>query len=921
MCFSRRFADYPPTICESAAEIEFQCFQIDPLSSQSENSCPLMKPILKYSVCCFLVFSFIEGISQSVPPYKNPALPVADRVKDLLQRMTPEEKFWQLFMMPGDLGDDESKYKNGIFGFQVSAASAGTEASAQILQYGTKEDAVSLAKKINTIQRYFVERTRLGIPIIAFDEALHGLVRSNATSFPQAIGLAASWDTALMNRVASAIAMQTKIRGIRQILTPVVNIASDPRWGRTEETYGEDPFLSAEMAVAFVKPFEKAGIITTPKHFIANVGDGGRDSYPIHYNERLLEEIYLPPFKAAIERGGSRSIMTAYNSLDGSPATANDWLLNKKLKKDWGFKGFVISDASAVGGANVLHFTANDYPEAGKKAIINGLDVIFQTEYKHHSLFIDPFLNGEIDQNRIDDAVARVLTAKFELGLFEHPYVEEKILKENHYKQLAREAAQRSIVLLKNSKQVLPLSNAVRSIAVIGTDATEARLGGYSGPGDDKISILDGIKEKAGASVKVVYAEGPGRKANTVATVPAKYFVNGLLGEYFDHPSVSGYPVLKRTDKQIDFHWTLYSPDPLLTTDHYAVRWTGKLLAPTTGKYKIGLEGNDGYRLYINNALLINNWQKISHHTKLTDFVFEKGKVYDVRIEFYETSGNASIKLVWNIGIAGDWQQKIDKAVMIAKQSDVAVIVAGIEEGEFRDRASLALPGHQEALIQQVAAIGKPVVVILVGGSAVTMQSWLDKVDGLIEAWYPGEEGGRAVADVVFGAVNPAGRLPITFPIAEAQLPLVYNHKPTGRGDDYHNLSGLPLFPFGYGLSYTSFSYSDMQLGKKQIRSTDSVEVICLITNTGKRDGDEVVQLYIRDMLSSVARPVLELKGFQRVHLKVGESKKVSFLITPSMLEMLDEKMQTVIEPGDFRIMIGSSSRELLLKDVLQVIK
>ncbi|MES2373663.1 MAG: glycoside hydrolase family 3 C-terminal domain-containing protein [Bacteroidota bacterium] len=863
--------------------------------------------------------------AQMVLTYKNPKLPVAVRVKDLLKRMTPEEKFWQLFMIPGDLGADETKYKNGIFGFQVSAASGNGDATSQLLQYGTSENALMLARKINAIQKYFVERTRLGIPIIAFDESLHGLVRSGATSFPQAIALAATWDTALMRSVAIAIAIETKDRGIRQVLTPVVNIANDVRWGRTEETYGEDPFLSSEMAVAFVSPFEKMGVITTPKHFIANVGDGGRDSYPIHYNERLLEEIFLPPFKAAIQKGGSRSIMTAYNSLDGSPSTANDWLLNKKLKQDWGFKGFVISDASAVGGANVLHYTARDYPDAGKRSITNGLDVIFQTAYDHYKLFIPPFLNGEITQKRIDDAVARVLTAKFELGLFEQPYVPEKELT-NHviYKALAKEASLKSIVLLKNEKQILPLNKNLRSIAVIGSDATEARLGGYSGPGNGKINILEGIKEKLGTTSTIMYAEGVGRKENIWKTIPSLYLSTnkqqGLKAEYFKELFPNDKPALTRTDQQLDFSWTLYPPDPLLEADHYSVRWTGELKAPETGKFKIGLDGNDGYRLYINNVLLIDNWKKQTYSTHLVDYNFEKNKSYDIRVEFYEPLGNARIRLVWNVGVTIDAANKIEAAVAAAKKSDVAIIVAGIHEGEFQDRASLALPGEQETLIQRVAATGKPVIVVLVGGSAITMNNWINKIDGIIDVWYPGEEGGHAIADVLFGDYNPAGRLPITFPVSEAQLPLVYNHKPTGRGDDYHDLSGLPLFPFGYGLSYTQFSYNTIRLDKKQIRANESVKVRCVITNTGTRDGDEVVQLYIRDMLSSVARPVLELKGFQRIHLKAKESKEIFFTITPGLLQLLDEKMKTVVEPGDFRIMVGSSSRELWLKETLKVI-
>jgi len=895
----------------------------------------------KVTVCLFvLLISACSLLSQSILPYKNPRLSAGERARDLLQRMTPEEKFWQLFMIPGEInaGDGE-KYENGIFGFQVSAASQGGGAAGQLLKYGTGEKALVLARKINAIQKYFIERTRLGIPIIAFDETLHGLVREDATSFPQSIALAATFDTSLMHRVATAIASETKMRGIRQSLSPVINIATDVRWGRVEETYGEDPFLTSEMAVAYVSAFEKMGIITTPKHLIANVGDGGRDSYPIHFNERLLEEIHFPPFKACFERGGTRSVMTSYNSLDGTACSANDWMLNKKLKEEWKFDGFVISDASAVGGANVLHFTSPDYPTSGAQAINGGLDVIFQTSYDHYKLFIPPFLDGRIDSNRINDAVFRVLKAKFELGLFENPYVpEEAILKQQgdkSTKSLAKEAALKSIVLLKNNSTsgkdgtpVLPFSNNMKSIAIIGTDAVEARLGGYSGPGIAKVSILDGIRKRAGHKINVTYTPGCGRMNEEWKTIPSEYLScivngkreNGLKGEYFNNVTLSGNPVLSRVDKGVDFHWTLFSPDPAINNDFYSVRWNGKLTVPVSGKFKIGIDGNDGFRLYLNNQLIIDKWEKQTYSTQLTDFIFEKGKQYDIRVEFFEPVGNAHIRLIWNLGVVNDVQKKIADAVEAAKQADIAIVVAGIQEGEFQDRAMLSLPGHQEELIQKIAATGKPVVVLLVGGSAITMSNWLDKVNAVLDIWYPGEEGGSAVSEVLFGDYNPAGKLPVTFPVSEAQLPLVYNHKPTGRGDDYNNLSGLPLFPFGFGLSYSNFEYADVELEKNKIQKNESTIVHFKIKNTGNQEGDEVVQLYIRDLLSSVARPVMELKGFQRTHLNPGETKDVSFAITPEVLRMLDKDLKPIVEPGDFRIMVGSSSRDIRLRTILTVI-
>jgi len=873
-----------------------------------------------------LIFAQQIVFAQTNLPYKDSSLPVDERVKDLLQRMTPQEKFWQMFMIPGDLDNvDSLQYKNGIFGFQVSAASKG-DAGGQMLNYNTSENALKLAKKINSIQKHFVEHTRLGIPIIAFDEALHGLVRGGATAYPQAIALAATWDTSLMHKVATAIATETKARGIRDILSPVVNIASDVRWGRTEETYGEDPFLTSAMGVAFVNAFEKMNIITTPKHFVANVGAGGRDSYPINWNERILDEIYFPPFKACIQKGGSRSIMTAYNTIDGTSASSNNWLLIQKLKGDWKFGGFVISDANAVGGDVVLHYTVKDYADAGKNAINNGLDVIFQTEYNHYKLFIPPFLNGEISKARIDDAVSRVLKAKFELGLFEHPYVSEDsvetIIKDKQHKAIAKQAALKSIVLLKNEKNILPLNKNLKTIAVIGENATAARLGGYSGTGNGKINILDGIKQKV-SNTKILFAEGASILSNDWVVVPSQYLhynnERGLHGDYFNNINLSGKPTIERTDKQVNFSWTLSSPNPKINLDFYSARWTGKIQSPKTGTFKIGLDGDDGFRLYINDSLIIDNWKKQTYSTLLADYYFQKDKQYNIRIEFFEPNGNAHLKLIWNVDVTNNWKQKINEAVVIAQKADVVIITAGIHEGEFQDRAMLSLPGHQEELIKAVESTGKPVVVLLVGGSAITMRNWLDKVNSVVDVWYPGEEGGQAVADVLFGDYNPAGRLPITFPLDESQLPLVYNHKPTGRGDDYYNLSGLPLFPFGFGLSYTNFEYSNMYLHQNNITQKDSVMVSCTIKNTWKFAGDEVVQLYIHDMLASVSQPVIALKGFQRIHLNAGESKEISFTITPEMLSMLDKDLKTVIEPGDFRIMIGASSRDIRLKETLTV--
>ncbi len=852
----------------------------------------------------------------ATPVYKKADAPVEERVRDLLSRMTPEEKFWQLFMLSTRLDGSLPRYAHGAFGFQLGASGGQGRSAA----------------RANAIQRHFVEETRLGIPVILFDEAVHGLVQEDAVVFPQAIALAATFDTSLVHRVSAAIARECRRQGVRQVLSPVVNVAGDVRWGRVEETYGEDPHLTSEMGVAFVSEFEKLGVITTPKHFIANVGDGGRDSYPIQFSERLLREVHLPPFSACVLRGGSRSIMTSYNSLDGTPCTANAWLVDRLLKGELGFPGFVVSDSGAVGGANVLHRTAKDYADATERALRGGLDVIFQTSYEQFPLFFRAVQEGRIDRETIDRAVSRVLRAKFELGLFEKPYVDEAQAlpsagEESHIR-LAREAARESVVLLKNERGILPLRKSIGTIAVLGPDADEARLGGYSGKGLRRVSILEGIRNAIGGSARVVHARGCDRGHAEYVAVPGEFLSSGpdgasqpgLVGEYFDNIGLSGSPVVTRVDPELRFRWTLESPDPQrLPRDCYSVRWKGRLRVPASGRFKIGLEGNDGFRLYIDGEPVVDSWRKVSGRAVLAERDFLEDKEYGIRVEFFEPAGGGSIRLVWNVGVPSGGQAEMDEAVTLARQSDAAVVAVGIEEGEFSDRARLGLPGRQAELIRRVAGTGKPVVVVLVGGSAVTMGGWLDEVPAVLDVWYPGEQGGNAIADVLFGDYDPAGRLPITFPVEEGQLPLIYDHKPTGRGDDYGDLTGQPLFPFGFGLSYTSFEYSDLTFDRQRVAPGDSTAVRFKIRNAGSREGDEVVQLYVHDEVASVARPVTELKGFQRVRLEPGETREVSFTLAPEMLSMLDKDLRPVVEPGEFRIMIGASSRDIRLRGILTV--
>jgi beta-glucosidase len=868
---------------------------------------------LRIRVSLALAVCLASAAPAQQPVYRDTRAPIDARVKDLVRRMTIDEKFWQLFMIPWE-NDSTHDYSNGVFGLQIR-------------HQGSPR---AEARKINDLQRFFVEKTRLGIPMLAFEETVHGLLQDSATVFPAAIGLAATWDTALVDRVATTIAREARTRGIRDGLSPVINIATDPRWGRVEETYGEDPVLSSRMAAAFVRGFETNGVIATPKHFIANVGEGGRDSYPIEVSRRVLEETHFPPFIAAITEAGARSVMTAYNSYDGSPASQNHELLDEILKGQWKFGGFVISDQAAVGGATVLHHTEASTAAATKHALDAGLDVIFQSSWPQHRPYLAAFRSGAIADSVIDAAVSRVLRAKFELGLFEHPYVDpdsaELANNTDEARALARQAAREAIVLLENDHNTLPLAN-VASVALIGPDAQDARLGGYSGEPRQAVSIFTALKTRFGARVKLRVARGVERFDTAFVTVPAAQLSHvdsgkatpGLRGEYFDNNTLAGAPRLVRVDPRVDFGWTLNGPGRGIPYDWYSVRWSGRIIVPKEGARHIGVWGNDGYRLYVDGRLVLDQWKKQSFGAHLAGVNLAPGTTHDIRLEYFESTGNVKLKLVWDAGVVDDDEAKIRAAVDAAKQSDVAIVVAGIEEGEFRDRAMLGLPGRQQELIERVAATGKPTVVVLIGGSAITGGKWLDAADAVLTAWYPGEQGGLAVADVLFGDYNPAGRLPMTWPVFEGQLPLVYNHKPTGRGDDYVDLTGQPLFPFGFGLSYTTFEYSDLSITPAQIGPADSATVRLRVKNTGTRTGDEVVQLYVKDLLASVARPVLQLERFGRVHLDPGQEKEIEFTLGPSQLRMLDRDMKWVVEPGTFRILVGGSSKDIRLRGDLVV--
>ncbi|MEN9743169.1 MAG: hypothetical protein RLZZ65_974 [Bacteroidota bacterium] len=873
-----------------------------------------------------VLFLFI-GSSLLAQSYKDPKLPIEARVQDLLSRMTPAEKAWQLFMVPSDFDTSKCRFPDGIFGIQLFA-NGQQDPTKQLLNYSQGQGNLELIAKANSIQRYFVEHTRLGIPLIFFDEGLHGLVRAEATSLPQAIAIAATFDPKLMELAAIQIAKEARLIGIRQVLSPVLNLATDVRWGRTEETFGEDPYLATQMGLAFIRPLERAGVVCTPKHFIVNVGDGGRDSYPIGLSSRALYMSHFRPFLSAFSEGKARSVMSAYNSLNGSACSSSEWLLQQTLKADWGFKGFVISDANAVGGELVLHQTAATYANSGQHALNGGLDVIFQTDCQHFSLFEAGYFSEQLKKNQLDSAVARVLRVKFELGLFENPYLKTPSQKEIQVLlqqgwDLAAQCAEASFVLLKNDtlqnhNAILPLSKKT-NILLLGEAAKHTKLGGYSGKGFQTQSFLDGLTAAFGTD-QVTYLPIPiqpwAEPKQTLWLNHPFFEATSFQATYFNNPNLEGSPLVSRTENNINHHWTLYGPDALTGNSFYSARWVSTLLPKQDTTITLGLEGNDGYRLFINDTCVINQWQKESYHSNTVKLQLQKGKAIHFKIEFREPKANGRIRLFYLNEAEHQEKYFIQLEKAIAK-ANVAVFVIDYPEGEFQDRSSLNLAPDQIALIKELNTCGLPVIVVINGGSAVCMKEWQNATSAIMYGWYPGEAGGTALANVLLGKTSPSGKLPFSIPQHEGQLPLTYWHEPTGRGDDYVNGSGEPLYPFGFGLSYTSFAYNLRELKQQTYTLQDTLHLSYFIENTGLYDGAEAIQFYIKPILSNETLPVQYLIRTQKEFLKKGETRLfVDYQIPISALE-IPTGPNTSAHPTQFYLQIGASSKDIRLQSPL----
>lgn len=857
-----------------------------------------MKNIHLYFLLLCLLSPFVSPAQEKIR-YKDPGEPIEARVEDLLSRMTLDEKLAQL---------------------QISFDTAyiGTKGIGKFGFMSNNLSARKAAEQYNLIQRYTMTKSRLGIPGIKSGEGLFTYMGYGAVCFPQPLALAASWDPEIMNQVALTLNKEIKSRGIFWVYSPVVNIARDSRWGRTSETYGEDPLLSSQMGVAYVKTMEDKNMLTCPKHFVANMGLEGRFGAPVHFSERLLREIYFPAYKACFQEGGAKSVMMAYNTLDGIPCTAHKWLMTDILRNEWGFDGIIMSDGDGMRIAHHSFGVGASEKEFAALAMNAGCDVSLSFQDRFYR---DPLRqaieDGLVPITRIDDAVRAMLRQKFRLELFDNPYVDpdeaERLEDCPEHRLIALNVAEKTAVLLKNDNNTLPFDKNVKTVAVLGPLADWMLINHYGGFGSKRVSVLEGIRNQL-PGARVLCEKGAELSLFSLPAIPAKCFPGGLKGEYFDNPNLEGNPKMTRTDKNIDFEWGYGGPEGL-PTDNFSVRWTGKLKAPASGTYRIGPTYDDGVRLRIDGQLITDNWHWGAKRLKDTTFTFEKGRTYRLEMEYYDGSANATAHLGWNV----DMLAGIPPALEAAKQADAIVIVCGMWEDENGDRADLDLEEPQETLIKEVAKLNKPFVVVLQSGGVITMHDWVDEAPAILQTWYPGEEGGNAIARILFGDVNPGGKLPITIPQVTGQVPMNYNHLPYKPKTEHLVYGDRPEFPFGHGLSYTTFEYSNPRLSARTIKTNESLSISADITNTGNRSGDEVVQLYVHDLAGSVARRVKELKAFERITLEAGQTKTVHFKLFPDDFSMYDAQLKWILEPGEFDIMIGSSSEDIRISERITV--
>lgn len=840
--------------------------------------------------------------------YKDPSLPIDERVADLVSQLTLQEKILQMVY-----------------------------------------DAPAIE--------------RLDIPAYNWwNECLHGVGRAGvATVFPQAIGLAAAWNVDLLGQVATAISDEARAkhhemirRGIRLIYTgltfwsPNINLLRDPRWGRAQETYGEDPYLTAQMGVVFVKSLqgddpEYLKLVATPKHFAVHSGpELDRHHFDARVSERDLHETYLPAFEACVREGKAASVMGAYSRLNGEPCCASPTLLEQILRKEWGFDGYVVSDCEAIRDIYAHHQVVSTAAEAAALAVKRGCELNCGSTYP---ALLEAVEQGLVSEETIDGAVARLFAARFRLGMFDPPeqvpfaQIPYEIVDSPQHRALALRAARESMVLLKNEGNLLPLPKDLGSIAVVGPNADHLSvlLGNYNGTPAKAVTPLGGIRKKLSPSTKLYYAQGCGLvdgappfeviPSASLRPADADAGATGLTAEYYANADHEGEPELVQVDRAIDFIWKDTTPLTGQCGDRFSIRWTGCLVPPVSGTYRLGADACSGYRLYLDDNLVVE-YASI-HHPALRskEVELEGGRLYPLCLEFFSYGLDPQARLLW----ARPDVYYETLALEAAAKADVIVAVMGISprlEGEEMpvkvdgfeggDRTSIGLPRLQEEFLKKLHGLGKPVVLVLLNGSALAVNWAAEHIPAIVEAWYPGQAGGDALADVLFGDYNPGGRLPVTFYRSVDDLPPFEDYAMEGR--TYRYFEGEPLFPFGFGLSYTQFRFDNLQISPGRIQAGDRVTVGCDVANVGDRTGDEVVQLYIRHPQAIVPRPIRELKGFARITLEPGETKRVTFVLHTDLLATYGEHARQAVQPGAIDLMLGSASDCLPLTGQLEVI-
>ena len=846
------------------------------------------------------------------PAYKNEALPFDARVRDLVGRMTLEEKVLQM-----------------------------------------KDVAPAIP--------------RLGVPEYNWwNEALHGVARSGlATVFPQAIGLAAMWDDSLMFRMATVISDEARAKHQEYLRTdshqryqgltfwsPNINLFRDPRWGRGQETYGEDPFLTGRLAVQFIHGLQGDDpkyfkTVATVKHFAVHSGpEPERHSFDAVVSERDLRESYLPHFETGIREGGAYSLMCAYNRIDGKPACGSDMLIKNILRGEWKFPGYIVSDCGAIDDIYLRHKVVGTAAEAAALAVRTGTDLDCGRVYPN---LVDAVKQGLITEADIDTSVTRLFLARFKLGMFDSPdhvrwtKIPFSVLDQPANRQLAVQTARESIVLLKNAGQALPLRKDLGTIAVIGPNSDQARmlLGNYNGEPADPVTPLRGIREAVSKNTRVLYARGAdladGFPVLDVVPPPAFSKSDGKPGidvAYFNGQTMDGAPLFTGTDSTINVNWRAAAPRADMNVDNFSVRWTAAFRPPQSGTYRLGLVGTVKFQLYLDDSLVVRSVYP-THDGEFPDprlaqtppIRLEGGRTYRIRVDAQETYGEAQLQFLWS----PPHETLVAEAVKTAQQSDAVVMFLGLTarlEGEempvqiegFRggDRTSIDLPAPQEALLEQVVATGKPTVVVLLSGSALAVNWANEHVPAIVEAWYPGQAAGTAIADVLFGDYNPGGRLPVTFYKSVTELPAFDDYRMAGR--TYRFFNGDPLYSFGHGLSYTTFTYKNLQTSTDRLSSDATLTVRVDVTNSGKRVGDEVVQLYVQHVGSKVERPREDLRGYRRITLSPGQTRAVEFTVPASSLAYWDAANHAwVVEPDSVKLRVGASSSDIRLEKTITV--